>query len=103
MAVESQHLREIYAEGELDETPTCKAFLQVRAEGVRQVSRNLQRYSLEAILAVGFYRPSRPFSPKSNLPPRLLRWLHQLADGVEDGAECRSTARVHPKRAVARR
>src|SRR5664279_3772564 len=26
-------------------------------------------------------------SPKSNSPPCLLRRLHQLADGVEDGAE----------------
>jgi hypothetical protein len=37
----TQHLREIYAEGELDEAATCKPFLQVRAEGARQVSRNL--------------------------------------------------------------
>jgi hypothetical protein len=50
----TQHLREIYAEGELDETPTCKAFLQVRTEGARQVSRNLHFYNLEAVLAVGF-------------------------------------------------
>ena len=39
---------------ELDEPATCKAFLQVRTEGARQVSRNLHFYSLEAILAVGF-------------------------------------------------
>jgi hypothetical protein len=50
----TQHLREIYAEGELDEAATCKAFLQVRTEGARQVSRNLHFYHLEAILAVGF-------------------------------------------------
>jgi hypothetical protein len=50
----TQHLREIYAEGELDEVATCKANLQVRIEGARQVSRNLRFYNLEAILAVGF-------------------------------------------------
>lgn len=50
----TQHLREIYAEGELDEAATCKPFLQVRAEGGRQVSRRLRFYSLDAILAVGF-------------------------------------------------
>jgi hypothetical protein len=50
----TQHLREIYAEGELDEAATCKPFLQVRSEGGRQVSRNLRFYNLEAILAVGF-------------------------------------------------
>lgn len=37
------HLREIYAEGELNEAATCKAFLQVRTEGARQVSRNYPR------------------------------------------------------------
>jgi len=50
----TQHLREIYAESELDEAATCKPFLQVRSEGARQVSRNLHFYNLEAILAVGF-------------------------------------------------
>ncbi|MBI2389504.1 MAG: virulence RhuM family protein [Deltaproteobacteria bacterium] len=50
----TQHLREIYADGELNESATCKPFLQVRTEGARQVSRTLRYYSLEAILAVGF-------------------------------------------------
>lgn len=50
----TQHLREIYSEGELDEAATCKPLLQVRAEGVRQVSRSLRYYSLDAILSVGF-------------------------------------------------
>ncbi len=50
----TQHLREIYAEGELDEAATCKPFLQVRSEGARQVSRTLRFYNLEVILAVGF-------------------------------------------------
>lgn len=50
----TQHLREIYADGELDEKATCKPFLQVRTEGTRQVSRTLRLYSLDAILAVGF-------------------------------------------------
>lgn len=50
----TQHLREIYAAGELEESATCKSFLQVRAEGARQVSRALRFYNLEAILAVGF-------------------------------------------------
>ncbi|MCL2779133.1 MAG: virulence RhuM family protein [Polyangiaceae bacterium] len=50
----TQHLREIYAEGELDEGATCKSFLQVRTEGARQVSRSLRFYNLDAILAIGF-------------------------------------------------
>ena len=48
------HLKAIFAEGELEETTTCKGYLQVRAEGGREVSRTLRHYRLEAILAVGY-------------------------------------------------
>ena len=48
------HLKSIFSEGELSEAATCKDYLQVRAEGGREVSRNLRHYRLEAILAVGF-------------------------------------------------
>jgi len=47
------HLKAIFAEGELREAATCKDYLQVRAEGGREVSRKLRHYRLEAILAVG--------------------------------------------------
>lgn len=33
----TQHLRAIYGEGELEESTTCKDYLQVRQEGKRQV------------------------------------------------------------------
>ena len=36
----SQHISEIYEDGELDEGPTHKKFLLVRTEGSRQVKRN---------------------------------------------------------------
>jgi hypothetical protein len=48
------HLKELYAEGELDEAATYKAYLQVRLEGPREVKRSLRHYNLDAILAVGF-------------------------------------------------
>ena len=48
------HLKAIYKEGELDETSTCKDYLQVRTEGGRQISRELKHYSLPVILAVGY-------------------------------------------------
>ncbi len=34
------HLKSIYTEGELDESATCKAYLQVRQEGARRVRRH---------------------------------------------------------------
>lgn len=50
----TQHIRAIFAEGELDREATCKDHLQVRAEGGRQVSRRITLYRLEMILAVGY-------------------------------------------------
>jgi len=48
------HLKNIYAEGELDEKATVKESLIVRQEGSRQVSRKVLHYNLEAILSVGY-------------------------------------------------
>ena len=48
------HLRAIYAEGELDEQATCKEYLQVQKEGLREISRARKFYDLRAILAVGY-------------------------------------------------
>jgi hypothetical protein len=50
----TQHIRSVYAEGELQDGPTCKELLQVRQEGARQVSRTVRSYSLDVILAVGY-------------------------------------------------
>lgn len=50
----TQHLQNIYKEGELIEEATCKDFLQVRQEGSRSVSRKLCFYNLDAIIAVGY-------------------------------------------------
>ena len=35
----TQHIRSIDDENELDETATCKSYLQVRLEGTRQLKR----------------------------------------------------------------
>jgi hypothetical protein len=48
------HLKTIYQEGELDESATCKEFLQVQPEGSRKVSRNRKFYNLPAIIAIGY-------------------------------------------------
>ena len=50
----TQHLKAIFAEGELSAEATCKDDLQVRIEGGRQVQRMVRYYRLEAILAVGY-------------------------------------------------
>ncbi len=49
-----QHIRNIYEDGELEETATCKNFLQVRQEGNRQVSREIPFYNLDMIISLGY-------------------------------------------------
>lgn len=48
------HLKGIYEEGELQSEATIRNFLIVRREGVREVAREIEHYSLDAILAVGY-------------------------------------------------
>ena len=48
------HLKAIYKEVELEESATCKEYLQVQSEGSRRVSRTRKFYSLPAIIAVGY-------------------------------------------------
>ena len=50
----SMHLRNIFADGELQPPATVKEFLTVRQEGSRQVSRSVEFYSLDAIISVGY-------------------------------------------------
>ncbi len=50
----SLHLKNIYAEYELDEETTIEDFSAVQMEGKRKVTRTVKCYSLEAIIAVGY-------------------------------------------------
>src|SRR3990167_3101671 len=49
-----QHLKNIFAEGELVERATTEEFSVVRNESNRQVRRTLKFYNLDAIIAVGY-------------------------------------------------
>ena len=55
----SLHLRNIYSNGELEESATTEAFSTVRTEGKRQVRRVLKHYNLDAIISVGYRVNSR--------------------------------------------
>ncbi len=54
VAAVSQHIKRIYEDGELTSEATVKKYLTVQDEGGRQVSRNLDHYNLQMIIAVGF-------------------------------------------------
>lgn len=50
----NEHLKGIYEEGELNSTATLRKFRIVQTEGNREVSRTVDHYNLDAILAVGY-------------------------------------------------
>ncbi len=50
----NEHLVHIFEEGELLKNGTTRKFRIVRFEGAREVSREIEHYKLDAILAIGF-------------------------------------------------
>lgn len=50
----NEHLVNIYAEGELDPGATIRKFRIVQPEGKREVTRLVDHYNLDAILAIGY-------------------------------------------------
>ncbi len=64
------HLKSIYDEGELEQSATCKDFLQVQKEGARTVERSRKFYNLDAIISVGY-------RVKSQVATRFRIWATQ--------------------------
>ena len=62
-----EHIQNIYAEGELDEASTCRKFRQVRREGNRDVTREVQYYNLDMIISLGY-------RVKSSIATQFRRW-----------------------------
>ncbi len=50
----SQHVKNIFEEGELDQVATVKKFLTVQKEGKREISRDIEYYNLDLIISVGY-------------------------------------------------
>lgn len=50
----NHHLKAIFAERELSPEATVRCYRIVRTEGAREVTREIEHYNLEAILAVGY-------------------------------------------------
>lgn len=55
----SLHLKNIYADGELNESSTTEEFSIVQQEGSRKVKRKIKFYNLDAIISVGYRVNSR--------------------------------------------
>ena len=63
----SLHLKNIYEEGELNESATTEAFSVVRQEGQRAVRRKMTFYNLNAVISVGY-------RVKSHIATRFRIW-----------------------------
>lgn len=50
----NEHISNIYSEGELEPAATIRKFRIVRQEGKRQVEREIEHYSLDVIISVGY-------------------------------------------------
>lgn len=55
----ARHLKDIYQDGELEESRTCTKNVQVQNEGDREVSRKVKMYNLDAVISVGYRVNSR--------------------------------------------
>jgi len=74
-----QHIKNIYADGELQNVSTYKKFLLVRTEGKRQVERNIDHYNLDMIIAIGY-------RVQSQIATRFRRWATQrLHEYIQKG------------------
>lgn len=69
----NEHLANIFRTGELTEGPTIRKFRTVQMEGAREVSRDVEFYHLDAIIAVGYRVNSRQATQFRIWATRTLR------------------------------
>jgi len=50
----TEHIANVFEEGELEQIRTCRKFRQVRLEGNREVEREIEHYNLDVIISVGY-------------------------------------------------
>ncbi|MBM3160430.1 MAG: virulence protein RhuM/Fic/DOC family protein [Bacteroidetes bacterium] len=65
-----EHIRNIYAEGELEKDSTWREFRHVQEEGSRKVERKVSLYNLDVVISVGY-------RVKSNVGIEFRKWATQ--------------------------
>ena len=63
----SEHIKHIFAEGELDRNQVVRNFRTVQKEGDREVSRDIEHYNLDLIISLGY-------RVKSQVATRFRQW-----------------------------
>ena len=66
------HIKKIFEDSELTEGATIRNFRIVQTEGARQVSRDVEHYNLQMIIAVGF-------KVNSQRAVQFRKWVNQIA------------------------
>lgn len=80
----SMHIDGIFNDCELSDQATHKKFLLVRTEGKRQVERNIDHYSLDMIIAIGYRVVG--YRVQSQIATRFRRWATQrLHEYIQKG------------------
>jgi len=67
----NEHIKNIYAENELEENPTIRDFLIVQTEGKREVKRTVKHYNLDMIIALGY-------RVKSSTATQFRKWATNI-------------------------
>jgi hypothetical protein len=68
----NEHIKNIYADGELKEDATIRKFRIVQTENTRQVTREVNHYNLQMIIAVGF-------KVNSERAVQFRKWVNKIA------------------------
>lgn len=68
----NEHIKKVYADNELTEEATIRKFRIVQTEGTRQVSREINHYNLQMIIAVGF-------KVNSERAVQFRKWVNLIA------------------------
>ena len=68
----NDHIKKVFADSELQPEATIRKFRIVQSEGARQVSREVNHYSLQMIIAVGF-------KVNSERAVQFRKWVNQIA------------------------
>ncbi|HED18096.1 MAG TPA: hypothetical protein ENI74_01150, partial [Gammaproteobacteria bacterium] len=69
----NEHIKNLFAEGELEREPTIRDFRIVRQEGARQVTREIEHYNLDVIISVGYRVKSQQGTRFRQWATRVLR------------------------------
>ena len=80
----SLHLKNIYADGELTSETTTEKFSVVRKEGSREVTRTIDHYNLDAIIAVGYRVNSKKATRFRQWATKTLREYIQKGFVIND-------------------